>query len=201
MRTITEARVRAAIYARFSSENQREQSIIDQIRVCRDHAARNDITVSNEHIYTDEAKSSSLRTRPGLNALLDAAKEKAFECVIIDDSSRLARDNIYFNTLVETFTFYGVRLMSVSDGLDTSSEHAKLVYPLRTFFNETCVVVRVFKEFIKGMSPTTIAVSLNAEQIPTRQRQVWTASAVRRSLRSKRLTSIQSARRRRGRGS
>lgn len=37
--------MRAAIYARFSSENQREQSIDDQIRVCRQFAARDGITV------------------------------------------------------------------------------------------------------------------------------------------------------------
>ena len=51
--------MRAAVYARFSSENQREQSIDDQIRVCRDFARRDSITILEEHIYCDEAPSGS----------------------------------------------------------------------------------------------------------------------------------------------
>ena len=51
--------MRAAIYARFSSENQREQSIEDQIRVCREFAKRDGITILESHIYFDEAQSGS----------------------------------------------------------------------------------------------------------------------------------------------
>ena len=49
--------MRAAVYARFSSENQREQSIEDQIRVCKTFAERDGITVLENHIYYDEAQS------------------------------------------------------------------------------------------------------------------------------------------------
>ena len=42
--------MRAAVYARFSSENQREQSIEDQIRVCQEFAKRDGITVLENHI-------------------------------------------------------------------------------------------------------------------------------------------------------
>jgi len=64
--------MRAAVYARFSSDNQREQSIEDQIRVCRDFAGRNQITVLDNHIYFDEAQSGSIRNRPRLDALKKA---------------------------------------------------------------------------------------------------------------------------------
>jgi len=82
--------MRAAVYARFSSENQREQSIEDQVRVCREFAKRDGITILDEHVYFDEAQSGAIRARPGLEALKRAAEEKQFEAVLVDDSSRLS---------------------------------------------------------------------------------------------------------------
>ena len=128
--------MKAAIYARYSSENQKEQSIDDQVRVCKEYALKNDIRVLDDHIYFDEAKSGSLRKRPALEALKQAAEAKMFDAVLIDDSSRLSRDNQYFNTLLCLFQFWGVDLISVSDGLSTQEEHAKVAYQFRGIFNE-----------------------------------------------------------------
>jgi len=128
--------MRAAIYARFSSDNQREQSIDDQVRVCKDFAGRNEITVMEKHIYCDEAKSGSIHNRPGLEALKKAAEAKLFEVLLVDDSSRLSRDNQYFNTILCLFQFWGVNLISVSDGLDMREEHAKVAYQFRGIINE-----------------------------------------------------------------
>ena len=128
--------MRAAVYARFSSENQREQSIEDQIRVCREFAKRDGITVLENHIYFDEAQSGSVRARPGLEALKRAAEDKQFDAVLVDDSSRLSRDNQHFNTLLCLFQYWGVSLISVSDGLDMREEHAKVAYQFRGIINE-----------------------------------------------------------------
>ncbi len=128
--------MRAAVYARFSSENQREQSIDDQIRVCREFAKRNEISILDSHIYFDEAQSGSIRARPGLEALKKAAEAKQFDCLLVDDSSRLSRDNQHFNTLLCLLQFWGVSLISVSDGLDTREEHAKVAYQFRGIINE-----------------------------------------------------------------
>ena len=117
--------MRAAVYARFSSENQREQSIDDQVRVCKDFAARDEITVLENHIYFDEAQSGSIRTRPGLEALKKAAEDKQFDVVLVDDASRLSRDNQHFNTLLCLFQFWGISLISVSDGLDLREEQPR----------------------------------------------------------------------------
>jgi len=99
--------MRAAVYARFSSENQREQSIEDQVRVCKEFAARDGITVLENHIYFDEAQSGAIRSRPGLEALKKAAEDKQFDALLVDDSSRLSRDNQHFNTLLCLFQFWG----------------------------------------------------------------------------------------------
>ena len=128
--------MRAAVYARFSSENQREQSIEDQIRVCREFAKRDGITILDNHIYFDEAQSGSIRARPGLEALKAAAEDKQFDAVLVDDSSRLSRDNQHFNTLLCLFQYWGVSLISVSDGLDMREEHAKVAYQFRGIINE-----------------------------------------------------------------
>ncbi len=128
--------MRAAVYARFSSENQREQSISDQIRVCKQFASRDGIEVLGAHIYFDEARSGSLRARPGLEALKKAAEDKQFDAVLVDDSSRLSRDNQHFNTLLCLFQYWGISLISVSDGLDMREEHAKVAYQFRGIINE-----------------------------------------------------------------
>ena len=128
--------MRAAVYARFSSENQREQSIDDQIRVCKTFADRDGITILENHIYYDEAQSGSIRVRPGLEALKRAAEDKQFDAVLVDDSSRLCRDNQHFNTLLCLFQYWGIALISVSDGLDMREEHAKVAYQFRGIINE-----------------------------------------------------------------
>jgi len=58
--------MKAAIYARYSSENQSEKSIDDQIRVCRKYIENNDMTIEDKHIYIDEAISGSIVNRSGL---------------------------------------------------------------------------------------------------------------------------------------
>jgi len=49
--------MRAAIYARYSSENQRPESIDDQVRACQELASARGYVVDPTQIYKDEAKS------------------------------------------------------------------------------------------------------------------------------------------------
>jgi DNA invertase Pin-like site-specific DNA recombinase len=63
--------MRAAIYARFSSELQREASIEDQIRVCTAYATREGSLMQT---YTDYAISGATALRPGYQALLADAR-------------------------------------------------------------------------------------------------------------------------------
>jgi len=90
--------MKAAIYARYSSENQSEKSIDDQIRVCKKYIENNDMTIEGKHIYIDEAISGSIINRPGLQTLENAAENREFDAV--DDLSRLSRSNHQILTLV-----------------------------------------------------------------------------------------------------
>jgi len=62
--------MRAAIYARYSSENQRPESIEDQIAACRRLARERSFAILEDHIYADQAQSGARRDRHGLTALV-----------------------------------------------------------------------------------------------------------------------------------
>ncbi len=128
--------MKASIYARYSSENQSEKSIDDQIRMCKKYCAENDLVVCEEHIYTDEALSGSLLNRPGLQALEKAAENKEFEAVLVDDLSRLSRSNHQMLTLVLKFNYLQVKIISVADGICTDDENSKLGIQIRGLVNE-----------------------------------------------------------------
>ena len=128
--------MRASIYARYSSENQSEKSIDDQIRVCKKYCTEHDITTSENCIYIDQATSGSLIKRPGLGALEIAAENKEFEAIIVDDLSRLSRSNHQMLTLVLKFNYLQIKLISVSDGIIADDENSKLGIQMRGLINE-----------------------------------------------------------------
>ena len=83
--------MRAAIYARYSSDLQSTASIEDQIRLCRERVAQENGTAIE--VYTDYAISGdSLKNRPGIRALLNDAKGFKFNCVIAEALDRISRD-------------------------------------------------------------------------------------------------------------
>ncbi len=128
--------MKVAIYARYSSENQSEKSIDDQIRVCKNYARDNDMSVKNRHIYIDEAISGSIINRPALQSLQIAAENKEFEAVMVDDLSRLSRSNHQMLTLVLKFNYLQIKIISVSDGIVTDDENSKLGIHIRGLMNE-----------------------------------------------------------------
>jgi site-specific DNA recombinase len=119
--------VRAACYARYSSDLQKETSIEDQLRIARDYAARHGWSVPQEHIYSDSAISgASIEGRAGIQRLLAAAsgKPRPFEVVLVDDSSRVARDVADAIRFMQHLKFLGVRVIYISQGIDSDSDQA-----------------------------------------------------------------------------
>ena len=82
--------LRAVIYARYSSELQRDASIEDQIRLCKRRIA--DESWSPGDIYRDHAISGSIRMRPAYQKLLEDARAGAFDVVVAEALDRLSRD-------------------------------------------------------------------------------------------------------------
>jgi site-specific DNA recombinase len=81
--------MRAALYARFSTEKQSEASIEDQFRVCARIAERHGFTVVER--FSDAAISGGTIERPGYRALLQAARQHRVDVIVAEDTSRLWR--------------------------------------------------------------------------------------------------------------
>ncbi len=85
---------RTAVYARYSTDSQSPTSLDDQIRRCRELAARHGLIVDDALIFTDSeisGKDSKVSSRPGYQALRQAWREHRFQAIIVDELSRLAR--------------------------------------------------------------------------------------------------------------
>jgi site-specific DNA recombinase len=94
--------MRAAIYARVSTERQeRDQTIESQVAALTLWAKEHDYELLPEHRYIDESYSGSRLDRPGLDHLRDAAREGAFEVILVLSPDRLARKYAYQVLLLE----------------------------------------------------------------------------------------------------
>ena len=125
---------RCAIYARYSSDLQRDSSIDDQIRRCRQYASPRQWPIVEEFVIADRAVSAaSVVGRDGLQKLVNAAKSKnkPFDCLLIDDTSRLARDLSDALRTLKILAFHGVTIVSVSQGIDSALGNAR---PLLAMF-------------------------------------------------------------------
>lgn len=110
----------AVIYARYSSLNQREESIAGQIRDCKAYADRNGYTVIRE--YTDSALTGRTDRRPGFQQMIADAEKHDFQIVIVWKLDRFARNRydsaMYRNKLKK----HGVRLYSAMENITDSPE-------------------------------------------------------------------------------
>ncbi len=107
--------LRAAIYARYSSDRQREESIDDQIESCRRYCESRGFQVVD--IYTDAAVSgASTKDRPGYERLRGDAELRRFDVVVAEAVDRLSRQLADVATIHDRLTFLGIRLHTVSQG-------------------------------------------------------------------------------------
>jgi site-specific DNA recombinase len=126
--------MRVAVYARYSSENQREASIEDQTRNCEKCATQEGWSVT--HRYQDKAISGSTNARPGYQQLLAEAEGKCFDIVLVDDFSRLSRDQVESEQVRRRMVHWGCRLIGVTDGIDTASKGHKLQAGMKGLMND-----------------------------------------------------------------
>jgi site-specific DNA recombinase len=132
--------IRCAIYARYSSKRQREASIEDQVRNCRRAAEEKGWVVVDEYIRSDsELTGRTVIGRDGFLDLIQLAKQhpRPFDCVLIDDTSRLARYVPDALRECDVFTFYGVFIYFVSDDLDSrDGDNFRLVHLIKSYSDE-----------------------------------------------------------------
>lgn len=106
---------RAAIYARYSTDQQDDRSIDGQYSLCRDYAKAQGFTVTEE--YCDRAKSSgSMLGRDGLVKMMEDAKAGQFDGVICEHVDRLSRNSGDLSYIFEQLTFRQIPVITVSGG-------------------------------------------------------------------------------------
>jgi site-specific DNA recombinase len=94
--------MRAAVYARVSTERQeRQQTIEGQLAALRAWAVEQGHDLAAEHVFRDEGYSGARLDRPGLDALRDAVRDGAVEIVAVLTPDRLARKYAYQVLLLE----------------------------------------------------------------------------------------------------
>ncbi len=130
--------ITAAIYARYSSDGQREASIEDQARNCEGYAKRQDWKIVAR--YADKAISGSVTDRPQYQQMLRDAKTKKFDILLVDDLSRLSRDQVETMQACRRLVHWGVRLIAISDGLDTSVKGYETMLGFKGVMNNTFLI-------------------------------------------------------------
>ncbi|GFE80267.1 hypothetical protein GCM10011487_22670 [Steroidobacter agaridevorans] len=126
--------MRAVIYARYSSENQRAASIEDQTRNCRRRAEAEGWAVVRE--YADAAMTGSDSKRPQYQAMIAAALRGEFDVLLLDDLSRLTRDSVEQEQTIRRLEFHGLRIVATSDGYDSQSKARKVHRSVKGLMNE-----------------------------------------------------------------
>ncbi len=106
--------MKVAIYARYSSDNQRDASIADQLRVCREFATRQGWTIVDE--FTDHAVSGATLLRSGFQTLMRDALNGRFDVVLAEALDRFSRDQEDTAGLFKRLTFAGVNIVTLAEG-------------------------------------------------------------------------------------
>lgn len=119
---------RAVIYARFSTENQKDASIDDQFRVCQRIIDREGLELVAR--FEDRGISGGTDQRPGYQALLQAAQNKLFDIIVTEDVSRLWRSMSEFGTRSAQLDDWKIHLITAT-GDDTRHQGWGLVLNIK----------------------------------------------------------------------
>ncbi|HHS96678.1 MAG TPA: recombinase family protein [Chloroflexi bacterium] len=132
-----ESMTRVALYARVSTEMQAEEglSIAAQLAEMREYAKKQGWEVVAE--FVDAGVSGSTMDRPGLQALLQAAEEGAFDVVLVHELSRLSRSVFDTFNIFNKLGRYGIGFASVKEPqFDLSTPHGRMFLGIITNINQ-----------------------------------------------------------------
>ena len=128
--------MRAAIYARFSSDRQTEESIVAQVRACREYAEKRGLDVIK--VYADEAisgKESKTSSRVQYQEMLKAAGRGEFDVILVHKFDRVARSLNEHVNLQARLNKWNVELVAVAQDFGGGAE-AKIMKALMWSLSE-----------------------------------------------------------------
>ncbi|QDU52728.1 recombinase family protein [Gimesia panareensis] len=138
----------AADYSRFSSNNQRDESIDQQQQKCREHASRLGHTILPAYEFEDRAVSGTKLEREGLNEMLKAVEQGKFNVLYLYSLSRLARESVITLPILKKLVYvYGVRCICVTEGIDTDTTGWEVI---------AAIFALIHEQFIKDLSAAVI---------------------------------------------
>ena len=100
----------AVIYARYSSDNQTEQSIEGQLRVCEEYAQKNDILILDT--YIDRAMTGTNDNRADFQRMIKDSARKEWDYVLVYKLDRFSRDKYATAIHKKTLKDNGVKVLS-----------------------------------------------------------------------------------------
>ncbi|MEO8056687.1 MAG: recombinase family protein [Burkholderiales bacterium] len=171
--------IRVALYARFSTDLQRQTSIVDQLVAARARAANEGWSVVVEH--GDEGVSGAVPVtyRTGGKALLGDALAGRFEVLIVEGLDRISRDMGEQDQVVKRLEFWGIRIIGTSDGYDSLAKGRKVMRVARGLVNELYLDDLRDKthrglagQFVRGMSAGGRSYGYRTEADPSGRRLV-----------------------------
>jgi len=154
--------MKAAAYARYSSDNQRDESIDAQIRAIREYCENHKIEIVK--IYTDEALSATSDKRPSFLQMIEDSRKKVFDAVIIHKLDRFSRNRYDSAIYKKKLKDNGVKLFSVLENLDDSPESIILESVLEgmaEYYSKN-----LSREVMKGMKETALQAKHNGGKPP-----------------------------------
>ena len=108
------------IYARYSSDNQREESIEGQIRECTAYAEQNGITILTH--YIDRAMSARSDNRPQFQQMIKDSEKKLFDVIIVWKLDRFSRDRYDSAHYKHLLKKNGVKVISATEAIAEGPE-------------------------------------------------------------------------------
>ena len=109
--------LRCVIYARYSTEQQRVQSIEDQVEVCRRYAVAQGWTVVQ--VYSDAARSGADKMRPGFQQMMADARRGLFDVLVCEAIDRLGRNLADVSGAFDELVFARIAMHTVQMGVIT----------------------------------------------------------------------------------
>ena len=159
--------MKAVIYTRYSSDNQREESIEGQIRECTEYAVRNDITILSS--YIDRALSARTADRPEFQRMIADSEKGLFDVVLVWKLDRFSRDRYDSAHYKHILKKNGVRVISARENISEGPEGIILESVLAVDPLTAPLVAEIFTRYESGETIKAIADSLNKRGFRTRK--------------------------------
>ena len=154
--------MKAVIYARYSSDNQREESIEGQLRECKEFAEKNDIVIIGE--YIDRALSAKTDNRPNFQKMIKDSYRKVFDTVIVWKVDRFARnryDSAHYKNILKK---NGVKVISAKEHISEGAEGIILEAMLEGYAEYYSV--ELAEKINRGLTENALKGKLNGGSIP-----------------------------------